>query len=458
MEKFDAIIIGCGQAGNPLSKELASQGWKTALIEENMLGGSCVNYGCTPTKAMISSGRIAHLIDKSEDYGVYSGEPEIIMEEVIDRKDNIVDSFRKGIQQSINDRENLTLFRGHGSFSDNKTIVIDLNEGGEKEIVGEKIFINTGLKPMIPPIEGLKEIDFHTSTSIMEIDELPEKLIIIGGGYIGIEFGQMFNRFGTDVAILQAGEQLMNREDKDMAEEVQTILEEDGIDLYLNTMAKEVSQEDEIRILAEIDGEKIEITGSDILVATGRVPNSDGLGLNNTDIEIDEQGYIQTDNSLETSVSGIYALGDIKGGPAFTHISYDDYRIVKDNLLKDRDSDIANRILPYTLYMDPQLGRVGLTEKEADEQGYSFKVAKMPMKRVARAIEVGKTRGMMKVIVDADTDKILGAAILGPEGGEIMSVIETAMIGELPYTALKDAVLSHPTFAESLNNLFSKLD
>ncbi len=324
----------------------------------------------------------------------------------------------------------------------------------------EKIFINTGAKPVIPPIDGLDRVPSLDSTSIMELDAVPKHLLIVGGGYIAIEFGQMFRRYGSPVTIIELGEQLLAREDSDVAEEVYKILREDGIDVRLKTRASrvEANAQGEIQLTVNGDSGEATVNGSHLLIATGRRPNVDHLNLGAAGVEMDEKGYVKVNDRLETNVSGIYAIGDIKPGPAFTHISYDDFRIIQANLLQNGDARIEGRPVPYTIFMDPQLGRVGLTEKEARAQGRSIRVAKLAMANVARGIEFGETRGLMKAIVDAETNQILGCAILGMEGGEVMTVLQVAMMGKLPYTVIRDGIFAHPTLAESLNNLFMAMD
>ncbi len=461
MGNFDykAIIIGSGQSGKPLAVDLANQGWKTAIIENHLLGGSCINYGCTPTKTMVSSARVAYLVKSSEKWGVNTGSIEVDFRKVRERKRDVVNSFRKGIKKSIEDTDNLDLIRGTASLAGKNQINIDLKDGGNKSISAQYIFINTGTRAMIPPIEGINDIEYHDSESIMEIDSLPDHLVIIGGGYVGLEFGQMFKRFGSDVTIIQRDKQLLPREDEDIAGEILKILQDEGVDIYLSSEAKKVAKKNSNLVL-DVDtpeGNKT-ITGSHLLLAAGRTVNSDMLNLDSAGIEYDKRGYIKTDDHLRTSAENIYALGDIKGGPAFTHISYDDYRVVKNNLLENGDKSIARRLIPYTVFIDPQLGRVGLSEKEANQNGIDYRLAKMPMKYVARAIEVGQTRGFIKALVDKQDGHILGCAVLGFEGGEMMNMLQIAMMGGLKYTDLRDTAFSHPTLGESLNNLFMSLD
>lgn len=454
---FDAIVIGTGQAGKPLAIALAAAGWKTAVIERQHVGGTCVNVGCTPTKTMVASARVAYLARRSEDYGVHTGDITVKLAEVRRRKQSVVDDFRNGGQRALERANNIELIFGEASFSNASTVTVKLNDGGTRQLSAPKIFINVGCRPADPGVEGSEKVSFLDSTSIMELDELPEHLIVLGGGYIGLEFGQMFRRFGSRVTIVQRAAQLLGREDQDVADEVAKILSEDGVEVLLNTSATKVNRDGEGKIHLTVktpEGERT-IVGSHLLAAAGRTPNSDALNLTAAGIETDKAGFIKTNEKLETNVAGIYALGDVKGGPQFTHISYDDYRVIKTNLLEDKAVSINGRLVPYTVFIDPQLGRVGLSESEAQAKGLNVKIAKMPMAYVARAIEMSETRGFMKAVIDADSNQILGFTVLGIEGGEIMSMVQLAMMGKLPYTALRDAIFAHPTLAESLNNLLN---
>jgi pyruvate/2-oxoglutarate dehydrogenase complex dihydrolipoamide dehydrogenase (E3) component len=334
--------------------------------------------------------------------------------------------------------------------------VVRGQDGGQRSLTAERIFINAGTRTAIPRLEGLDAVPFLDNASIMELDAVPEHLLILGGGYIGLEFGQIFRRFGSRVTIVQSAKQLLAREDSDVADEVANILSEDGIEVLLSTKSDQVSSANgRIRLEVSRPQQKRTFEGSHLLIAVGRTPNSDTLNLPAAGIETDAKGFIKTNNRLETNVAGVYALGDIKGGPAFTHISYDDFRIIRSNIIEKKNVTIDGRLVPYTCFIDPQLGHVGLSEADARRQGKKFRVAKMPMNYVARALEMDEKRGFMKAIVDADTDEILGATVLGIEGGEVMAVFEVAIMGKLPYTALQNGIFAHPTLAEGLNNLFS---
>ncbi|MCQ3979506.1 MAG: FAD-containing oxidoreductase [Anaerolineae bacterium] len=459
-QKYDAIIIGAGQAGGPFSTTLAQAGWKTALVEREHIGGTCVNEGCTPTKTMAASARVAYLARRAADYGVHTGPVTVDLAKVRQRKRNIVDRFRNGSQRHIERTDGVDLLFGEARFTGPKEVEVHLNSGERRRLAADKIFINTGAYSIRPAIEGLDSVPTLDSTSIMELGTLPEHLLVLGGGYIGLEFGQMFRRFGSQVTIVQRGPALLAREDSDVAEEVAKILREDGINVLLETNPLKVAQivAGQIELTVKTPaGERI-LTGSHLLLATGRAPNTDRLNLEIAAVQVDKRGFIHVNERLETNVPGIYALGDVKGGPAFTHISYDDFRIIRTNLLHGGNATTRDRLIPYTVFIDPQLGRVGLTETEARVQGRAFCVAKLPMTHVARALEVDETRGFMKAIIDAETGQILGAAILGLEGGEVMAVLQMAMMGRVPYTLIRDGVFAHPTLTESLNNLFMALD
>lgn len=454
---FDAIVIGTGQGGKPLAVALAAAGWKTAVIERLHVGGTCVNVGCTPTKTMVAAARVAYLARRSANYGVHSGDISVNLAEIRSRKQSVVNDFRNGGQRALERTENLELIFGEASFTDANSVTVKLNDGGTRQLTAPKIFINVGCRPADSGIASSEQVPILDSSSIMELDELPEHLIVLGGGYIGLEFGQMFRRFGSRVTIVQRAAQLLGREDQDVADAVAKILREDGVEVLLNSAATKVDQGNagQIHLTVKTPEGESTIIGSHLLAAAGRTPNSDSLNLVAAGIETDKAGFIKTNSKLETNVAGVYALGDVKGGPQFTHISYDDYRVIKTNLIESGDATINDRLVPYTVFIDPQLARVGLSESEARAKGLNIKVAKMPMAYVARAIEMSETRGFMKAVIDADSNQILGFTVLGIEGGEIMSMMEIAMMGKLSYTALRDAIFAHPTLAESLNNLLS---
>jgi pyruvate/2-oxoglutarate dehydrogenase complex dihydrolipoamide dehydrogenase (E3) component len=455
-EKFEAIVIGSGQAGTPLSRALAEAGIRTALLEREHVGGTCVNEGCTPTKTMVASARVAYMARRGANYGVQTGPIQIDLQRVRERKRDIVNSFRGGSQKRLEQTKNLELIFGTATFSGRNSVVVRAHDGRERQMTAERIFINAGTRASRPPLAGLDRVPFLDNVSIMELDVVPEHLLVLGGGYIGLEFGQMFRRFGSRVTIIHSRAQLLAREDSDVAEEVAKILREDGVEILLNAKAERAAADGgKVRLDVACAGQRKNLEGTHLLVATGRVPNSDTLNLAAAGIEMDARGFIRTNNRLETNVDGVYVLGDIKGGPAFTHISYDDFRVIRANVIENKNVTIDGRLVPYTVFVDPQLGHVGMHEFEARQSGRMVLVAKMPMSHVARALEMDESRGFMKAVVDAKTDELLGATVLGVEGGELMAVLEMAMMGKVTCKALREGIFAHPTLAESLNNLFA---
>jgi pyruvate/2-oxoglutarate dehydrogenase complex dihydrolipoamide dehydrogenase (E3) component len=461
MKEYDCIVIGSGQAGTPLAKKLAEAGKKILLIEKRFIGGTCINDGCTPTKTMVASARIAYLAGKCNDMGVIIKGFKVDMRQIKKRKDDIVRKSRNGSQSTVEGTENLDLLFGEASFTDTKTITVKPKKGKAETFKAALIFINTGAKTSIPnDIEGIEDIDYLTSTTILDLEEVPEHLLIIGGNYIGLEFGHMFRRFGSKITILEKSARLLSREDEDISLEMTTILEDEGINVVPNAKITRFKKKADGKITATvtIEGREQKIKCSHVLIAMGRTPQTNTLGLEKTGVKTDDKGNIIVTNKLETNVEGIYALGDVKGGPAFTHISYNDYTIVYRNIIEKQNLTTTGRLIPYCMFTDPELGRVGISEAEAKKQGLNYKVATLPMAHVARAIETGDTRGVMKAIVDADTKQILGAAIIGTEGGEIMTVLQMAMEGGITYDKIRYCVFAHPTYSESLNNLFMALE
>jgi pyruvate/2-oxoglutarate dehydrogenase complex dihydrolipoamide dehydrogenase (E3) component len=453
-ERYDAVIIGSGQGGGPFAGALSKAGRKTALIERAFVGGTCVNYGCTPTKTMIASAEAAYIARRGADYGVITGPISIDMAKVRERKRAVVELWRSGSEHGIQE-DGIELIHGQARFMGPHLLEVALDGGQTRALTADLIVIDTGLSPVIPPVEGLAALKPFDNASIMEIDEVPERLIIFGGGYIGVEFGQMFRRFGSEVTIGDPAPQLLGKEDRDISDALLAILRQDGIEVLLRTKAvlAERLANGTLGVTVESNSGRRLIIGTHILVAAGRKPNTDELGLDAAGIATDDRGFVTVNERLETNVSGVYALGDVTGEPAFTHISYDDYRILKANLLEGGNRTTRDRPLPYTVFTDPQLGRVGLSEDQARAEGRKIRVKTMRMTHVARAIETDQSRGMMKVVIDESNDQILGCAILGLDGGEVMSMIEIAMIGGLPAARLRDGVFAHPTLAESLNNL-----
>jgi pyruvate/2-oxoglutarate dehydrogenase complex dihydrolipoamide dehydrogenase (E3) component len=451
--RYDAIVIGSGQAGNPLSQKLADQGWTVALIEQAHLGGTCINTGCTPTKTMVASAQVAHYARNAGRWGVRAGEVSVDLPAVIARKDRVVAQWRSGLEKKVQQRPSLHLHRGHARFVGPHEVRV-----GEQTLEGERVFINTGTRVAVPPLDGLDAVPYLTNASILELRELPEHLLVLGGGYIGLEFGQMFRRFGSRVTVVHNGGQILAREDADVAAELQKALEAEGLRFILNARTTRVEQQAGQVALAVQTGSGSEtVAGSHLLVATGRRPNTDDLGLENTGVQTDAHGFIRVNGRLETGVPGVWALGDVKGGPAFTHISFNDYQIVYANLIEGKNLSTENRLVPYAVFTDPQLGRVGLTEQEARSAGRKLKVGKIPMAWVARAIERDETAGLMKLVVDAGTDRILGAAVLSAEGGELVQILGAVMLAGAPYTLLKGAIYIHPTLAEGFWTLMEEV-
>ncbi|GFZ44893.1 hypothetical protein JCM24511_02619 [Saitozyma sp. JCM 24511] len=471
---YAALVIGSGQGGTPLATAFAKAGHKTALVEATHVGGCCINEGCTPTKTMIASGRVAYLTRRAADFGVHTRDIKVDMEKVRQRKRDIVESFRSGSERRLKDG-GVTLIRGTASFVDDKTVRVRGTDG-EQTISADRIVINTGARPVIPRLEGLDTATFPEgtvldSTTIQELGVVPNHLVVIGGGYIGVEFGQLFRRLGARVTILQRNAQLLPREDSDVAATLWRILKEDGITVHFNATPTRITTSAAPHSMHPVtltvkfhDGAEIELQSSHVLFAAGRAPNTDTLNPGAAGVSLGPGGYVKVDEQLRTTNPRIWSIGDVKGGPAFTHVSYDDYRIVQRNLITDTSSSAAtitdrDLLTTYVVYTDPQLGHIGLHLHEAQARfpGVALQVATMPMNYVARALETDETRGLMKAVVNKESKRILGFTCLGLEGGEIMSVVQMTMVGGLPYTALQNAMFSHPTLAESLNNLWGFL-
>jgi pyruvate/2-oxoglutarate dehydrogenase complex dihydrolipoamide dehydrogenase (E3) component len=458
-ESYDAIVIGTSQGGRFLPVELAKAGQTVALVERGRLGGVCVNSGCTPTKTMVASARLAYQARRGVEYGVRLGQVSVDLAAVRERKRAMVAGARENYA-SLLAQDGLDLIEGEAHFTGPKTVEIALTDGGTRQVSAPVVVIDAGTRPRPLAVAGAGEVPVLDSTSIMELDELPEHLVIIGGGYIGLEFAQMFRRFGSEVTIVQRAARLMMREDEDVADEVAAILREGGITVQTLSTPVRVESADGGRVRLTVrtqDGER-QLEGSHLLSATGRIPNTEALTTEAAGIRLDGHGFIEVDEYLETSVPGVYAMGDVKGGPAFTHLSYDDYRILHANLIGHEKASTRDRIVPHTVFIDPQLGRAGLTERETRAEGRTIRVAKLPMSAVVRALETGETRGFMKAVVDADSGQMLGCAVLGSEGGEVMTMIQVAMLGKLTCAAMADAIFTHPLLAEGLNTLFAMFD
>lgn len=460
MRTYDAIIIGSGQAGTPLAKKLALAGYKTALIEKQHIGGTCTNTGCTPTKTMIASAKLAYHARQSLALGIKTGTVQVDIKKIISRKDAIVERFKGSATRNLEKVPGLDIYDGEASFTAEKTIRIDLKNRKNVLLTADKIFINAGSKPVIPNVPGIDEINYLTSSSILELKEIPEHLLIIGASYIALEFGQMYRRFGSKVTVVEQAPEFLSREDEDVAAELRQILEDEGLSIHIASELKSVKTNTKGGVTASVnvDGKRKTLNCSHILLAAGRYPETKPLNLDLAGVKTNKEGYIIVNNKLETNIKGIYALGDIKGGPAFTHIAYNDHLVVFENLVNRKAKSIKNRMVPYCIFTDPQLGRIGITEKEAKAQGLKYKVAIIKMDKISRAIETGDTRGLMKAIVDKKTGLILGAAILGTEGGEVMAVLQMAMMGGVNFHKIRNGIFAHPTYSESLSNLFMTLD
>ena len=460
-DQYDVLILGSGQAGNPLSSDFVKAGKRVALIERAEVAGTCINYGCTPTKTMVASAQRAWQAHHAAELGIELGAVRVNIEQVRARKRKIVEQFRRSNEERFASGQP-ELVRGEARFVAPKEIAVALKSGGERRMTAETIVINTGDHPTVPKLEGISNAPFLDNVSLMELGAVPEHLLILGGGYEAVEFGQMFRRFGSEVSLIERGKHVLSREDADISEAIEAILREDGLTIETGATAVRVEGGRGL-VTVHLESGK-SISGSHLFVAVGRSPNTKELNLEAAGVQTDGKGYIKVDDELRTNVPGIYAVGDVKGGPAFTHVSYDDYRILRDNLILNTVSagkgkrKTSDRTTVYVVYMDPQLGRVGMTEAEARKSGRKIKVARMPVTSIARATEMGETRGVLKAVVDAGTEEILGAAILAPEGGELMSMIELAMMGKLRYSMLQDAVFAHPAYAESLNTLWGHFE
>ncbi|MFQ5639731.1 MAG: FAD-containing oxidoreductase [bacterium] len=452
MKKFDAIIIGTGQAGPSLAARLAAAGKKTAIIERQKFGGTCVNTGCIPTKTLVASAHAAHIARRAADFGVMIDSPiRVDMKKVKARKDSISGQSNKGVESWLKNTENLTVYEGHARFEDSNTIRV-----GDELLQAEKIFINVGSRASVPP--DFEEVDYLTNSSMMEVDFLPQHLVIVGGSYIGLEFGQMYRRFGSEVTIIEMGPRLIQREDEDISASVKEILENEGINFRLNAECISAKKRGD-KVVVDVDCESgdRQVEGSHLLLAVGRHPNTNDLGLDKAGVETDARDYVVVDDQLRTNVPNIWALGDCNGKGAFTHTTYNDYEIVAANLLDKDPRRVSDRIVCYGLYVDPPLGRVGMTEAEVRKSGRRALIATRPMTRITRARAKGETEGFMKVLIDAESKLILGAAILGVGGDEIVHSILDVMYAKAPYTVIQRAVHIHPTVTELIPTMLGDL-
>ncbi|MGZ4836242.1 MAG: FAD-containing oxidoreductase [Terriglobales bacterium] len=454
IKQFDAIVIGTGQAGPFLTRRLTASGMKVAIVERKLFGGTCVNTGCIPTKTMVASAYAAHLARRAAEFGVVvDGGVSVDMREVKARKDAVSGQSRDGLETSLKKLENCTVFEGHARFESSREVSV-----GADKIVADRIFINVGGRAIVPPLPGVDQIEYLTNSSMMGVDFLPRHLIVVGGSYIGLEFGQMFRRFGSEVTIVEMGPRLIQREDEDISAAVQEIVEREGIGVRLNSKCISFSKQGaEIRARVDCKDGSPEVGGTHALLAVGRRPNTDDLGLEKAGVATDNHGYIVVDDQLRTSVPGIWAVGDCNGKGGFTHTSWNDAEIVAANLLDNDPRRVSDRITAYALYIDPPLGRAGLTEAQVRKSGKKALIGKRPMTKVGRAVEKGETQGFMKILIDADTREILGAAILGTGGDEVVHSILDVMYAKAPYTLIQRAMHIHPTVSELIPTMLGEL-
>jgi pyruvate/2-oxoglutarate dehydrogenase complex dihydrolipoamide dehydrogenase (E3) component len=454
MKKFDAIIIGTGQAGPSLAARFSDAGKTVAIIERHKFGGTCVNTGCIPTKTMVATAYAAHVARRGGDYGFTAGDVSVDMKRVKARKDAVSGRSNKGVEEWLRGLKNCTVIQGHARFQSSNTVAVN-----DEVLQADKIYINVGGRASVPDMPGIHDVPFLNNSSMMEVDFLPEHLVIVGGSYIGLEFGQMFRRFGSEVTIVEMGPRLIGREDEDVSQSVREIMEAEGIQIRLNAKCISLAKHDRgVAVVMDCQEGAPEVVGSHVLLAVGRVPNTKDLGLDKAGVKTDNHGYIVVDDQLQTNVPGIWALGDCNGRGAFTHTSYNDYEIVADNLFNSDHRRVSDRIQAYALYIDPPLGRCGMTDTEIRKQGRAALTTKLPMVRVSRAFEKAETQGFMKITVDAETKQILGAAILGTGGDEVIHVLLDVMYAKAPYTVIKRAMHIHPTVAEYLPTVLGKLE
>ena len=455
-QSYEVIVLGGGKGGKTLATELGNKGVKTALIERSaeMIGGACINVACIPTKTLIASARAAQAARRAGTFGIRTGEVAVDWPAVRRRAEGVVSAMRAMNHKNFTGAPALDFILATGRFVGSKVIELRDNKGDVRQLTAEKIFINTGTRPAHPGIPGLDEMGALNSESIQHLDELPDHLIVLGGSYVALEFAQMFRHFGSKVTVLERAPQLLKKEDADVVEVLGGVLREEGIDIRLDCGIERVEKDGQgVSVVFTSGGKPARVSGSHLLVALGRSPNTEDLNLAAAGVETDKRGFIKVNERLETTVSGIWALGDVNGGPQFTHASLDDYRIVKANVFDGGKRTTVDRLVPFTLFTEPELARVGLTEKEARQKGQDIFVAKLPVAAIPRAKTMSETRGFIKVVIDVKTNQILGCAILSIEAGEMLGTVQMAMIAGLPFTALRDAVLSHPTMVEGFNNL-----
>jgi pyruvate/2-oxoglutarate dehydrogenase complex dihydrolipoamide dehydrogenase (E3) component len=454
MPSYDAIIIGTGQAGPPLTRRLAAAGWNVAIIERKLFGGTCVNTGCTPTKTLVASAYAAHVARRAADYGVkIEGAVNVDMKAVKARKDAVVAPSRNGVERSLKTLKGCTVYEGHARFTTEKKVAVN-----GIELTADRIFINVGARAVIPPIPGLEQVSYLTNSSMMDIDFLPPHLVILGGSYIGLEFAQMYRRFGSKVTLIEQAPRLIAREDEDVSQAIADFLGEEGIDLRLGSKVVGVEKQgNSIAVKVEAGGKASQVVGTHLLVAVGRRPNTDDLGLDKAAIAVDAHGYIQVDDQLRTNVPTIWAMGDCNGRGAFTHTSWNDFEIMAANLLDNDKRRVSDRITAYALYIDPPLGRAGMTEAQVRKSGKPALIATVAMEDVSRAYEKGETKGFMKILVDRESKQILGASLLGLSGDEVIHCILDVMYAKAPYTVLQRAMHIHPTVSEFIPTMLEDL-
>jgi pyruvate/2-oxoglutarate dehydrogenase complex dihydrolipoamide dehydrogenase (E3) component len=456
-ERFETLVLGSGEGGKYLAWHMAKSGRRTAVVERRWIGGSCPNINCLPSKNEIWSAKVANLVHHAAQFGMNTGSVGIDMAKVRQRKREMVEDLTAMHLQNY-EASGAALIMGAGHFVAPKTLEIRLNDGGTRVLTGEQVFLNVGTHPAIPGVPGLDAAGPLTNIEALELDYAPAHLIVLGGGYVGLELAQAYRRFGSRVTIVEHGHQLAAREDPDIADEVRRILVDEGIDVLVSadTMRVQGRSGERTSLLLRTPSGELTIEGSDILVAAGRVPNTAGIGLDLAGVALDDRGYIRVNERLETSAPGVWAIGECAGSPQFTHVSFDDFRVIRDNLA-GVSRTTRDRLVPYCMFTDPPLARVGLSEGEAQRQGLAARVAKLPMQAVLRTRTIDETQGFMKALVSADDDRILGFAMLGAEAGEVMAAVQTAMLAGLPYTTLRDAILAHPTMAEGLGSLLSNV-
>ncbi|HXF15811.1 MAG TPA: mercuric reductase [Burkholderiales bacterium] len=457
MRSYDAVVIGAGQVGESLAIEFARAGLQTVLVDDAEHGGTCTC--CGSSKAMLASANVARLARRAAHFGIETGSVEVDFSKVQLRRLSVMDGLRTQAVQALEDTAGLIVLKGEAQFQKAESLVVRETGDDPVELQAARIFINTGARPALPDLPGLSDVPYLTSSSAMDLEQLPDDLLVLGGSYLGVELGQMFRRFGSRVSIIERQSQLLPREDRDIAAAVAENLREDGVGVFLETEAIGAATDSGggVKVKARTPFGERALTGSHLLIVAGHEPNTRGLNLGAAGIDVDDRGYIKVNERLETSARGVYALGAVNGGPAFAHVAYDDFRVVRANVLDNGHATITRLTCPYTAFLDPQLGRIGLTETQAREQGRQVKVAKLPMNRVARAVELNESGGLMKVIVDSGTQRILGAAVLGVDSREIIAIFQIAMMADMPYTALRDSMFAHPTLVGSLDNLFAAL-